>query len=129
MRNILILLGITQLLFAQNMSDHKTMALENISILKDTFLDDKEKNPIPSAKINVRPYDNVYNSMLNGLSGLSATSTGVGIIKPVIRGLSNSRIILLNNGMRLEQQQWGDEHGISLDESMVETGAFTQRSL
>ncbi len=47
--------------------------------------------------------------------GLSAISTGPGIAKPVVRGLSYNRVIVIKNGIRQEGQQWGDEHGIEID--------------
>ena len=52
--------------------------------------------------------------------GLSQITTGAGISKPVIRGLGYNRIITLYNGLRQEGQQWGDEHGIEIDEFSVD---------
>ena len=49
------------------------------------------------------------------LPGVSQITTGSGISKPVIRGLGYNRIVLVNNGVRQEGQQWGDEHGIEVD--------------
>jgi iron complex outermembrane recepter protein len=46
--------------------------------------------------------------------GVSALSTGPAISKPVIRGLGT-----INDGVRQEGQQWGDEHGIEIDEASV----------
>lgn len=51
--------------------------------------------------------------------GISQVTTGPGISKPVIRGLGYNRIITLNDGIRQEGQQWGDEHGIEVDEASV----------
>ena len=51
--------------------------------------------------------------------GISSITTGPGISKPVIRGLGSNRIITMNDGMKQEGQQWGDEHGIEIDESSV----------
>lgn len=48
--------------------------------------------------------------------GISQISTGSGISKPVIRGLGYNRVVVVNDGIRQEGQQWGDEHGIELDE-------------
>ena len=48
--------------------------------------------------------------------GIAQVSSGPGISKPVIRGLGYNRIITLNDGIRQEGQQWGDEHGIEIDE-------------
>ncbi|MES2850705.1 MAG: TonB-dependent receptor [Bacteroidota bacterium] len=51
--------------------------------------------------------------------GVSALSTGPAISKPVIRGLSYNRVLTINDGVRQEGQQWGDEHGIEIDQASV----------
>jgi iron complex outermembrane receptor protein len=57
---------------------------------------------------------------LAGVAGISNFSTGAGIGKPVIRGLSGNRIAVFSQGIRIENQQWGDEHGLGLDENGYE---------
>jgi iron complex outermembrane receptor protein len=57
---------------------------------------------------------------LSGLAGISNISSGAGIGKPVIRGLSGNRIAVFSQGIRIENQQWGDEHGLGLDENGYE---------
>ncbi|MBQ4029366.1 MAG: TonB-dependent receptor plug domain-containing protein, partial [Prevotella sp.] len=47
--------------------------------------------------------------------GLAQITTGSGISKPVIRGLGFNRVTVVNDGIRQEGQQWGDEHGIEID--------------
>lgn len=51
--------------------------------------------------------------------GISQITTGSGISKPIIRGLGYNRVVVLNDGIRQEGQQWGDEHGIEIDENEV----------
>ena len=51
--------------------------------------------------------------------GISTLSTGPAISKPVIRGLGYNRVLTVNDGVRQEGQQWGDEHGIEIDEASV----------
>ncbi|HEX2936709.1 MAG TPA: TonB-dependent receptor [Bacteroidales bacterium] len=51
--------------------------------------------------------------------GINQISTGTAISKPVIRGLGYNRVITMHNGVRQEGQQWGDEHGIEIDEYTV----------
>lgn len=53
--------------------------------------------------------------------GVSQITTGSGISKPVIRGLGYNRIVVVNDGIRQEGQQWGDEHGIEIDANEVGT--------
>jgi iron complex outermembrane receptor protein len=48
--------------------------------------------------------------------GVSQLTTGPAISKPFIRGLGYNRLITINDGVRQEGQQWGDEHGIEIDE-------------
>lgn len=48
--------------------------------------------------------------------GVSIVTTGPAIAKPFIRGLGYNRVVTINDGMRQEGQQWGDEHGIEVDE-------------
>lgn len=63
-------------------------------------------------------FTNVIDAITN-LPGVSALSTGPAISKPVIRGLGYNRIITLSDGVRQEGQQWGDEHGIEIDDYNV----------
>ena len=52
---------------------------------------------------------------LQKISGVSAIQTGPSIFKPIIHGLHSNRISILNNGVRQEGQQWGQEHGPEID--------------
>ena len=52
---------------------------------------------------------------LKRLSGVSTLNTGATISKPVIQGLHSNRILIFNNGVRLEGQQWGNEHAPEVD--------------
>ena len=52
---------------------------------------------------------------VNVLPGVRNYSTGVGIGKPVIRGLTSNRVLVLADGQRIESQQWGDEHGPNVE--------------
>lgn len=54
-------------------------------------------------------------STLEGLPGISILTTGSGIAKPVIRGLSSQRVVTISDGVRQEGQQWADEHGPEID--------------
>ncbi|HEY0655115.1 MAG TPA: TonB-dependent receptor [Chryseosolibacter sp.] len=52
---------------------------------------------------------------LKEIPGVSAIQTGPSIFKPVIHGLHSQRILILNNGIRQEGQQWGIEHAPEVD--------------
>ena len=52
---------------------------------------------------------------LKSLSGVSALNTGSTVVKPLIHGLHSSRVTIINNGVRLEDQEWGAEHAPNVD--------------
>jgi iron complex outermembrane receptor protein len=57
---------------------------------------------------------------LNQVAGVHSLSTGQGIGKPVIRGLTSNRVLVLDNGQRMETQQWGDEHGPNIETALAD---------
>lgn len=58
---------------------------------------------------------------LENVPGVSQISTGSGIGKPVIRGLSGNRVLVYTQGIRLENQQFGDEHGLGINAAGIES--------
>jgi iron complex outermembrane receptor protein len=52
---------------------------------------------------------------LKEIAGVSSLKTGNAIVKPIINGLYGSRVPLISNNVRLEDQQWGAEHAPNLD--------------
>jgi iron complex outermembrane receptor protein len=50
------------------------------------------------------------------IPGISAINTGVGIAKPVIRGMSFNRVLVMDKGIKQEGQQWGADHGLEIDQ-------------
>ncbi|MBS1535531.1 MAG: TonB-dependent receptor [Bacteroidetes bacterium] len=63
-------------------------------------------------------------TLIEGLAtipGVSQISTGTSIGKPVIRGLSGNRVLVYSQGVRVENQQFGEEHGLGLNDSGIES--------
>lgn len=63
-------------------------------------------------------------TLIEGLAtipGVSQVATGTSIGKPVIRGLSGNRVLVYSQGVRMENQQFGDEHGLGLNDAGVES--------
>ena len=52
---------------------------------------------------------------LSRLNGVTLLQTGSTVSKPVIHGLHGNRILTINNGVRQEGQQWGNEHAPEID--------------
>lgn len=83
-----------------------------------------KKNPIPIATLSSEVLNaNVGTNIIANIAqepGVYQVSTGVAVAKPIIRGLGYNRIITIYDGIRQEGQQWGDEHGIEIDEFSVD---------
>jgi len=82
------------------------------------------RSPIPILAINhdylmQNSFTNIIDAMAK-VPGIATVSTGPNVCKPFIRGLGYNRILTLFGGMRQEGQQWGDEHGIEVDEYNVD---------
>lgn len=52
---------------------------------------------------------------LKQISGVTTLNTGSTISKPMIHGMQGYRLLILNNGIRQEGQQWGNEHAPEID--------------
>ncbi len=82
-----------------------------------------KQSPAPISIISPRqlekqPSTNIIDAIAHQ-PGVSQITTGGGISKPVIRGLGYNRVVVVNDGIRQEGQQWGDEHGIEIDPASV----------
>jgi iron complex outermembrane receptor protein len=75
--------------------------------------------PIDANTLNQNSSTNLIDALKN-VPGVNQITTGGAISKPVIRGLGYNRVISLYNGIRQEGQQWGDEHGIEIDEYSID---------
>jgi iron complex outermembrane recepter protein len=83
-----------------------------------------KRSPIPIVSIS---HDfiikNLNTNIIDAIAkvpGVNALTTGPNVSKPFIRGLGYNRILTLYDGVRQEGQQWGDEHGIEVDQYGVE---------
>ena len=80
---------------------------------------EKRRNPV---SIDILRKDFLFKSSsanlvesLTQVAGISSVTTGPGISKPIIRGLGYNRVLVVQDGIRQEGQQWGDEHGLEID--------------
>jgi len=85
---------------------------------------DPRESPLPASELSG---DSLRRSIsvslaraIEELPGLRTLSTGEQIGKPVIRGLAGSRVLVLQNGLRLEDFSWSDEDGPSVDARLAE---------
>jgi iron complex outermembrane receptor protein len=84
-----------------------------------------KRDPVPMVAVGKTYIDehsatgNVIDEIAN-LPGISAVTTGPNISKPYIHGLGYNRVVTLEDGIRQEGQQWGDEHGIEVDQNSID---------
>lgn len=57
--------------------------------------------------------------VLKNISGVTTLNTGATISKPMVHGMQGYRLLILNNGIRQEGQQWGNEHAPEIDPFMA----------
>jgi iron complex outermembrane recepter protein len=99
--------------------------VENNAVVVTGVTGATQLKKVPFAVAVMRKQDLFQNTSSNiiesltKIGGVATLSTGPAISKPVIRGLSYNRVLTINDGVRQEGQQWGDEHGIEVDEASV----------
>ncbi|UAY52511.1 TonB-dependent receptor [Ferruginibacter albus] len=82
------------------------------------------RSPVPIITVNKQYLQqNLSTNIIDAIAkvpGVNALTTGPNVSKPFIRGLGYNRILTLFDGVRQEGQQWGDEHGIEVDDDAIE---------
>src|SRR6201996_9363829 len=84
-----------------------------------------KRDPVPMAAVSKTYIDqhsastNVIDEIAN-LPGISAVTTGPNVSKPFIHGLGYNRVVTAEDGIRQEGRQWGDEHGIEVDQNSID---------
>jgi iron complex outermembrane receptor protein len=97
-----------------------TIETQEIVITGTAFSTNNRKNSTAVSSVTKdqlinRPSGNLIDAIAR-VPGVSQVTTGGGISKPVIRGLSYNRVVTLVDGAKQEGQQWGDEHGLEVDQ-------------
>lgn len=107
-----------------NKNKTKNFSLEHhIEHLNEVLLKGKlyngGENTAISSQISHETIDKFSNATLGDalstLPGISSLNTGNSIVKPVIQGLHSSRVLIINNNVRMEDQQWGVDHAPNID--------------
>ena len=96
--------------------EHHIVELENIETLGYQARTTATQNEIHVHKEEIeRSSVETLGSLLKTVSGVSGLETGNSIIKPMIHGMHSSRVLMLNNGIRQEDMEWGAEHAPNMD--------------
>ncbi|TGM88600.1 TonB-dependent receptor [Leptospira licerasiae] len=99
----------------------KTSLLEGIAIniTAKTLASDFLSTPQPTTVLEGRQLQRLRGqnvmSALENTPGTTTLTTGAGTSKPVIRGLTGQRVLVMTDGVRQEEQQFGDDHTVDLD--------------
>lgn len=76
-----------------------------------------------AAKLSGRELEAVktesFGEAVSQITGVNTISTGQNVTKPIIHGLHSNRILIINNGLRHEFQNWGIDHAPELDASSI----------
>ena len=109
-------------IFAQTQDVDTTYVLQEIVVSGySSRLQGENVANVEKLSLRETPFQGIsLGERLTNVAGLDNFSTGVGIGKPVIRGLSGNRIAVFSQGVRIENQQWGAEHGLGLDDNGYE---------
>ncbi len=97
--------------------DEDVKSIEEINVIslmnnKKSF---SQKETVISQNKIIRYSTSSLGEALKEITGVSSLRAGNSVSKPVIGGLHSNRIIILNQNVRLEDQQWGLEHTPSID--------------
>lgn len=97
--------------------EHHLEELEEVKVIGDAF-----RNATNSAQEKILKIETLerystgsLGDALKEISGVNSLNTGANIVKPVIQGLGGSRVLILNNGVRMQDMEWGDEHAPNVD--------------
>lgn len=97
--------------------EHHSEELEEVTVVGKTT--SKNTNSFAEAHLATKTLERYSSGSLGDalkeVSGVSSINTGNAIVKPMIHGLHSSRIITVNNGVRLQDQEWGIEHAPNID--------------
>ncbi|HWB93954.1 MAG TPA: TonB-dependent receptor [Puia sp.] len=102
-----------------------TVEAEEVVVTGVSRATEIKKAPIPIAAVGKAYLEqhaaatNVIDAIAN-LPGVSAVTTGPNVSKPFIHGLGYNRVVTAEDGIRQEGQQWGDEHGIEVDQNSID---------
>jgi len=83
-----------------------TKRLPNESVVTEEVLGEEKLNQTKGQSLG---------DALKQITGVNSLNNGYSISKPIIHGLHSNRILILNNGIRQEGQQWGSEHAPEVD--------------
>jgi len=97
--------------------EHHISELETVNVLADVH--DNHASTQSSTRINAEKIQEYSGGSLGDalatVPGVSSLKTGNSVVKPVVHGLYGSRVAIVNDGLRQQDQEWGIEHAPNID--------------
>lgn len=119
-KNFIIQLNFNGANIIKDVELEQTMLQTEEVIVSGGAYNSQHENAIKIETISVKTLDQaVSTSLIKNIAkvpGIDAISKGDGIATPVIRGLSTSNILMLTNGIRMENFQFSENHPFMIDE-------------
>lgn len=99
----------------------ETHQVELDELLIEAYRFPRESQETMSLKTNdlSKIKGNTLGEQLIRFPGVTSLNTGSSIVKPVINGMHSNRLVIVNNGIRQEGQQWGSEHAPEIDPNLA----------
>ena len=115
----LLIISINKITAQNNQENDSIISVDLKEVVVSTpFKESVKNNVLKVSKLNLNNLNYIkrlnFSNAIQEIPGVSIISTGPGISKPVIRGLSSNRVTVFNQFMRVENQQWGAEHGMEI---------------
>ncbi len=116
-RTLIFQLRITETAEKDFRLEHHLEELDEVKVVGSVF--SKKTNSGLEQRISnetlLRNSGGSLGDALKELTGVSSLNTGATIVKPTIHGLNGSRVLILNDGVRMQDMEWGDEHAPNVD--------------
>lgn len=117
-------IDLTQVTIQNFKLEEAVAELNEVVISGNSSTGEKNRSSTPISTIpKIELLQNASTNIIDALAkqpGVSQITTGAGISKPVIRGLGFNRVVVVSDGIRQEGQQWGNEHGVEIDEFSIQ---------
>ncbi|MEP3209838.1 MAG: TonB-dependent receptor [Maribacter sp.] len=96
--------------------EHHLEELDEVKVVGDVRKNTNSSQEEKLSQAELEKFSgNSLGDALKQITGVSSLNTGANIVKPVIQGLNGSRVLILNNGVRMQDMEWGEEHAPNVD--------------
>ena len=101
-----------------------SIVMQDLTVLGNRQKDIQMRSSVNTISIGKEFLQNNFSGSLmqslRGIPGVKAMSIGSGQSKPTIRGLGFNRMVVTEDGIKHEGQQWGDDHGLEIDQFAID---------